>query len=384
MTTESMRIGFVSNVVYPFITGGAEKRIHEIGGRLVTDGHKVTVYGRHFWDGPQETVHDGMRLRAVAPSTGLYVENDRRSITEAVDFAARLLPSLRSHIGEHDVIVVSVFPYFPVLSAKLCTVATDTPVVTTWHEVWGDYWNEYLGKLAVGGKAVQQLAAWVPQKPIAVSDVTANRLAEIGPRRERIQIVPNGIDKEQIRSINPVNNGFDILFAGRLIEDKHVDRIIKGFDCITPEENISLGIIGDGPQRNRLERIANRCDVKDQISFLDFLDDYEDVLAHMKAASIFVSPSTREGFGITYLEAMAAGCTVIGADHPDSAASEVINDAGFVVEPTVDALADILDRTLAGERPSSDPRSVAAQYDWDSIATQAESVYQDAILEKND
>jgi len=46
-----MDIAFVSNVVYPFVTGGAEKRIHEIGTRLADQGHEVTVYGRHFWDG---------------------------------------------------------------------------------------------------------------------------------------------------------------------------------------------------------------------------------------------------------------------------------------------------------------------------------------------
>jgi len=83
-----MRIAFVSNVVYPFVTGGAEKRIHEIGTRLADRGHDVTVYGRHFWDGPDEITHSGMTLQAVAPAADLY-NDDRRSIAEAIDFAAR-------------------------------------------------------------------------------------------------------------------------------------------------------------------------------------------------------------------------------------------------------------------------------------------------------
>ena len=41
-----MRIVFVSNVVHPFVTGGAQKRIHEIGTKLAADGHEITVYGR--------------------------------------------------------------------------------------------------------------------------------------------------------------------------------------------------------------------------------------------------------------------------------------------------------------------------------------------------
>jgi glycosyltransferase involved in cell wall biosynthesis len=63
------------------------------------------------------------------------------------------------------------------------------------------------------------------------------------------------------------------------------------------------------------------------VEFLGFLNDYEDVLGHMRAADIFASPSIREGFGVTFVEAMAADCTVIAADHPDSAADEVIDDA---------------------------------------------------------
>ena len=110
-----------------------------------------------------------------------------------------------------------------------------------------------------------------------------------------------------------------------------------------------------------------------------FLDGYEDVLGHMRAADVFASPSTREGFGITFLEAMAADCTVIAADHPESAADEVIADAGFCVAPTVDALAERLNAALGGARPSTSPVEHAQKYDWDAIAEQAETAYRRAI-----
>jgi len=76
---------------------------------------------------------------------------------------------------------------------------------------------------------------------------------------------------------------------------------------------------------------------------------------------------------------MAADCTVIAADHPDSAADEVLDDAGFLVDPTVDSLTDTLDDALDGERPSKNPVTRAQQYDWDAVADQAETVYQRAI-----
>jgi len=76
---------------------------------------------------------------------------------------------------------------------------------------------------------------------------------------------------------------------------------------------------------------------------------------------------------------MATDCCVIAADHPESAANEVIGDAGFLVAPTVGALAAVLDRTLTGDRPDADPVARANQFDWDSVASQAEQWYQRAI-----
>jgi glycosyltransferase involved in cell wall biosynthesis len=377
-----MRVAFVSNVVYPFVTGGAEKRIYEIGTRLADRGHDVTVYGRHFWDGPAETAYDGMTLRAVSPDRDLYVDGDgRRSITEALEFSKDLLVPLRRRVDDHDVVVASVFPYFPVLTAELALLGRDAPLVTTWHEVWGDYWDDYLGHLAPFGKLVEHVTARVPQKPIAVSGVTADRLASLGPADADVQTIPNGIDFDRIRTVDPAADGFDVLFAGRLIEDKRVDVLLEAFDRVAPED-ATLGIVGDGPRREPLQERAAALDVSSRITFLGFLDEYEDVLRQMRAADVFASPSTREGFGITYAEAMAAGCTVVAADHPDSAADEVVGDAGYLVDPTVEALGRTLERALSGERPLTDPRQRAELYDWDRVARQAEAAYERAVTGK--
>ena len=374
-----MDISFVSNVVYPWVTGGAEKRIHEIGTRLADRGHDVTVYGRHFWDGPEVMEFEGITFRAVSPERELYTgEDGQRSITEALEFAKDVAIPLRSNIDDHDVVVASVFPYFPVLTAKLAMVGSSTPIVTTWHEVWGKYWEEYLGYLAPFGKISEYLTAHVPQYPVAVSSVTAESLAGLGVDRDQIRTVPNGINYDQIQNTAPADPGFDVLFAGRLIEDKRVDLLLEAFDRISSSSE-TLGIIGDGPMREELEAQAETLDSSDRITFLGFLEDYEDVLAHMRAADVFTSPSTREGFGLTYAEAMAADCTVIAADHPDSAAEEVIGDAGFLANPTIGSVTKILDRVLDGERPPTNPRDHAKMFSWERIAEDTLSAYEDAV-----
>lgn len=374
-----MDLAVVSNVAHPFVTGGAQKRIHELGTRLVDEGHDVTVYTRHWWDGPSEYQHEGLTFRAIGPARELHA-GDRRSIREAIDFALHVPGPIRRHADDHDVVDASVFPYFPVIATKLGTLFHPTPLATTWHEVWLDYWDRYLGRLAPFGKLTERVTANLPQVPIAVSELTADRLARIGPSREAIEVVPNGVDVAEIRAIDPATDGFDVLFAGRLIADKNVDVLLRAFDGAADSfPDATLGVIGDGPERDRIDRQARSLANADRVSVLGFLDEYDDVLAHMHAATAFVSPSIREGFGITYLEAMAANCTVVAVDHPTSTAREVIDDAGFVTDVDEEAIAAAIERALAGGRPEADPVDRARQYDWDEIASCAERVYRSSL-----
>lgn len=375
-----MNIAYVSNVVYPFVTGGAEKRIYEIGTRLVDRGHEVTVYGRHFWDGPPETTYDGLRLRAVADERDLYT-NGRRSIREAIAFAGALPRPLAKHAPTHDVIIASVFPYFPVLSAAGVAQRYDTAFVTTWHECWRAYWWDYLGTLGAGGIAIERLVAKLPQTPIAVSAVTADRLAAIGPDREAITVIPNGIDYDRIRETDPATNGFDILFVGRLVAAKNVELLLEATTELPP--TISVGIIGEGPTRDHLEALAEQLGIDDRVTFLGHLTEYSSVLAHLRAACVYASPSTREGFGLTLVESMAADCTVVAVDHPHSAAAEVVGEAGLLVDPEIEPFRAALQRALRGDRPPENPVARAEKFDWTQVTDRAESAYEDAIARKD-
>jgi glycosyltransferase involved in cell wall biosynthesis len=369
-----LNIAFATPVIYPFVKGGAEKRIHEIGSRLTRRGHKITVYSRHWWDGKKNRIHAGMQLRAVGPPTELYTDGDRRSISSALGLAGRLTkPIARS---THDLIITPVAPYFHIFSTRLSTAIRQTPLVVTWHEVWDDYWYRHMGSTGWVGKIIERLAGHLPQHAVAPSRTTARKLQSLASASP-VEVIPNGIDFDYISSKPPINGGCDVLYAGRLIEDKNIDLLIDSFDqCDT---DACLTIVGDGPAADQLHNHAAQSTVTDQIEFVGFLEEYDDVIAYMRAADIFVSPSIREGFGLTLLEAMAAGCTVITVDHKYSAGNEIVGDAGFVVEPTVNELSEILSQALDGARPNVPPTDRAANYDWKSITNQAESFYESLI-----
>lgn len=374
-----MNIAFVTNVMYPFVKGGAEKRVYEVGTRLTERGHTITVYSRHWWDGDAEQTYDGLQLRAVVPSRQLHNDANRRSIAEGVEFARLAIPKVRRHIDEHDILVVSNAPYYPAFATKLSAVFTGTPFVTIWQEVWKDHWYEYLGRVGMFGRLTEYVAANVPQHYIAASDVTADRLADIGPPRGEISVITNGIDVAQISAIDPVDEGFDILFAGRIAPNKNVHLLMEAFNQVAANHDVTLGIIGDGPQLAELKLQQTELKHSDRITFLGFLEAYEDVLAHMRAAPVFVSPSVREGFGITLAEAMAADCLVITSDHDFSAGRNVVADAGFAVEPSVDPIRTAIEDALDGNRPQEDPQEAVRAYDWEYIVDEEEALYRSLL-----
>ena len=219
----------------------------------------------------------------------------------------------------------------------------------------------------LNGKLVEQVTGRVPQYPIAVSGITADRLTEIGPSRDQVEVVPNDIDVEKTRTAShPEDYGYasyDVLFAGRLTADKNVSLFLDAFDEVADRHDATLGNIGDGPEADRLRHQAEELTHRDQVDFLGFLDDHEDVHRHRNAARVFASPSTREGFGITFAEAMATDFTVIAVAHLDSTVSEVIKGAGFVIKPRQEDLFDALDRALAGDRPAQNPTNRAEHFD---------------------
>jgi Glycosyltransferase len=224
------------------------------------------------------------------------------------------------------------------------------------------------------GKLVERLAARMPDGVIAVSERTAADLVALGIRKERITVVPNGIPLEHIRSIPPSIEACDVIFVGRLIKDKHVDVLLRA--CAGMPWKVT--IIGDGPERAGLEAMA--ADLKVPALFTGFLAE-DELIARMKAAKVFVLPSTREGFGITVVEAMACGVPVITVDAPRNYAKELVKDGvtGRVV--TLDeksikmAISDLFIGEGIQKMRSEACLKNAERYDLDKILNELGWVY---------
>ncbi len=170
---------------------------------------------------------------------------------EAILFGIRLIP----HMGKYrfDLIDCQQFPYFSCLSAKAIYFFKKTPLVITWHEAWGDYWYTYLGRAAGAmGKFIESRVARLTPHVIAVSKTTQEQLTILGSQKT-IRIIPNGVDQKRIAAVPPAADRTDIIFAGRLIREKHADLLVRAFAILSKEHpGLTLIIIGDGPERESL------------------------------------------------------------------------------------------------------------------------------------
>jgi rhamnosyl/mannosyltransferase len=196
---------------------------------------------------------------------------------------------------------------------------------------------------------------------VVSSPALAERSAALQPYRDRISVIPFGVDVEPWQSTAAIQLRVAqlrraagrpmVLFVGRLVPYKGVDVLIKAVSALP----VHLVIAGDGPMRGAWEQLANEQRGRGTVEFAGAVADGE-LKALMHAAAVFALPSVTaaEAFGLVQLEAMACSTPVVSADVA-SGVPWVNRDGvtGIVVPPgDVAALRCAIER-LVGDAPLS-------------------------------
>lgn len=380
-----MKIAYVHDALYPFVKGGAEKRLYEISKRLVERGHEAHAFGIKWWDGSDVVEREGVLLHGVCPRTPLY-SKDRRSIKSAAKFSKSLFPHLMSE--EFDVIDCYQAPYLHFYPTKLVSYLKHAPLAVTWHEVWREYWDKYLGKFGIVGKIMEKnILLGLADHVIAVSDQTKDDLMSLGLNEDKISIVPNGINYDWMLDVPPSKEKPDVIYLGRLIKPKKIDVLLNSANLLRKEfPKLKIGIIGDGPEKPQLEKLSEELGIATNVKFFGFIEDFSKVVGIMKSSKIFVIPSIQEGgASIVTQEANACGLPVIAIDHPLGIDKRLIRDGetGFFVKLAPDAIAEKI-RTLLEDRElrrqmSKSAKKFASQFDWENITDSIAKVYREIV-----
>jgi glycosyltransferase involved in cell wall biosynthesis len=181
---------------------------------------------------------------------------------------------------------------------------------------------------------------------VALSEGQRALLIESGLDPARIVVIPNAVDTDRFSpgssNIRAASKGeFVVVYMGRLDAEKRVPQLARSFLGEGWVTDHLLLIAGGGTQRRQLQRLAAD---HPQIRLLGVIANVDERVDLLRAADVFVLPSTAEGLSLALLEAMSVGRAVIATDAGEDGA--VVGDAGIVipVSPLEPALGDALRR----------------------------------------
>ncbi|WP_175492483.1 glycosyltransferase family 4 protein [Methylocapsa palsarum] len=170
----------------------------------------------------------------------------------------------------------------------------------------------------------------------AVSAYTARKMAEdFGLPRSKFRLLPNAVDQIAFQPDEHRRDAATILTVNRMSahdRGKNADQMIRAVAKLRAAiPNVRYVMIGDGVLRPELESLAESLGVSDIVDFRGWVSP-EALQAAYAQATVFAMPSSKEGFGIVYLEAWQFGLPVICSDK--GASKEVVSDGldGFVVD----------------------------------------------------
>lgn len=256
--------------------------------------------------------------------------------------------------------LVPTVAYIPTYTEAINLLTLEAPDPTkglvpwlTFHvQVRLQWLKHFFWAKTVGLRAARKLDAVFGDSPILIS-----HYVNFGFPAERMHVMPEFVDEERFRQTSvapesvPASFGpqrpFRLLHAGRLLKMKGVDLLIRAIaDLKKDGRNVTLTLVGDGPQRERLERLADQLGVREAITFDPWTDENGLPRAYA-ACDAFVHPCRfPEPFGRTVLEALFFDRPVVTTSG--SGSEWVAGNAGIAVRMNSmvslrDALADVYD-----------------------------------------
>jgi 1,2-diacylglycerol 3-alpha-glucosyltransferase len=308
-----MRIGMMVDTYKPHISGitnyiDLNKRYLEAA------GHDVYI----FTFGDLEYPDDEPR---VVRSPGLPL------VDTGFYLSFRYTRSAKQLLQTMDIVHV----HHPFLSGRLALRycrPLQIPVIFTNHTRYDLYAQAYLPMLP---EEVSEtlLEAYMPpfcdavDLVISPSEGMAKVLRQLGVE-SHIEIVPNGVDLKRYFQAEPMQRkdfGFtpeDVLlvYVGRLGPEKNIEFLIRAFAGVAQAlDNVRLLLVGGGPARNDLEKLAGELGIADRIHFTGMIP-YEKMPAYLAMCDAFVTASVTEVHPLSVIEAMGTGLPVMGIYSP--------------------------------------------------------------------
>lgn len=206
----------------------------------------------------------------------------------------------------------------------------------------------------------------------------------------KISLLSMGIPYDKFSSVKPSfsKENFTVVFIGRLTEVKGTKYLIEAISILSKNKNteVKCKIIGDGPERKSLEEQCKKNNIENLVTFRGFIP-HSEVSKELNQTSVFVGPSittqtgSKEGFGLVFIEAMAAGLPVIASRSGGIVDTVKDRVTGLLVEEKnskkiAEYIIEMRDNASLRDELIKNGRELAKQYSWENIAEEYSKLYE--------
>ena len=272
----------------------------------------------------------------------------------------------------------------------------DIPLIHTYHTVYEDYTHYFSPSVHFGKKAAAIFTRWVARHTDCLIAPTGKvRMLLQNYQVERpVFVVPSGIDLDRFRSepdplrtavlkasLNIPQEHTVLVFVGRLAEEKNLSELLR-FRANLGPGGVTLLLVGDGPDRQRLEAEAAALGLETPDVVFAGMVAAEQIADWYQLGDLFVNASTSETQGLTYAEALAAGVPVLCRADPCLVGVVREGENGWQYRGEADfrrKLDNVLAHPHRREQISRQARQSAEEYSAKRFAERVEAIYLEQI-----
>ncbi|WP_188111130.1 glycosyltransferase family 4 protein [Nocardioides antri] len=323
------------------LAGGAEIYAWHLARAMVEGGAEVELLTAREPGQAATTVRDGVTVRRRGGALSFYVHTALRLLARRRRVDAVVDPSCG-------------LPVFAPLFVR-----RRTPVVLVMHHVHQEQFSTHFQEPAAAfGRWLERVAmplVYRRRTVVAVSASTAEEMRRQLGWSGDIGLLENGADLPPVGVGDPAAKDPDrVAVLGRLVTHKRVDLVVRAVGRLRSERpRLHLDVIGQGPDRERLEALVVALGLEDRVTFHGFVD--EDTKAALLArAAVHVCASDAEGWGQAVIEAAGHGVPTLARDVPGLRDSIRPGESGWLV-------ADAPDLDEVGRRLTARLRTVLAE-----------------------
>lgn len=374
---------------------------------FVTSTNGVVTSVKNLYEELKNKGHD-VRILTLSGGMDSYKEGDVyyiRSVSVGKIYPDVRMPIsfrsslIRELIAWNPDVIHSQCEFFSFQFAKRIARRTGTPLIHTYHTLYEQYVSYVIRSERLGKTMVRQISRKRLKKVdkiIAPTEKVEDALRGYGMNNE-IHVVPSGIALEQHnsrmqeeerrekrRALGIPDGNQVLLNLGRLGTEKNLEELLDFFAAALVDNfNLTFLIVGDGPDKMNLERMAVELDVDSHVIFTGMVPPSE-VQEYYQLADVFVSASTSETQGLTYIEAAANGLPLLCRKDP--CLNAVIKDGvnGYEYDSIDEFIAKlnlIMENSEWRNSAGKHSEEIAATFDKGHFADTMEAIYESVRLE---